>query len=144
MTSAPRPWSTADLAAVGANLVLGGTLWAGGWWASSGSADAGGTIDGVVFAVVAVGVVASGGLSWIGKGRRAVRRRHRELMDLVEPRTAVLKPVAAGAATDVVALAGSSRFHRADCLLVRGKDVLVLSSSADQRRRHIPCEMCQP
>jgi hypothetical protein len=44
----------------------------------------------------------------------------------------------------LVAVPGSLRFHRADCLLVRGKNVEKMPDGVRLVRRRTPCEMCQP
>jgi len=143
----PTPlWSKNDRAVAGLSLALGGGLWAWGWWAASGTADVEETIFGVVLGVAAIGVAASGGLSWITTGRSAVRARQREVASVIDQRVAAL-PVCSAASNDaeaVVAVAGSPRFHRPDCLLVVGKDVTTLLSSAELLPPRIACEMCRP
>lgn len=139
-------WSKTDRAVAGLSLALGTGLWAWGWWAASGTADVGDAVFGVVLGVVAIGAAASGGLSWIATGRSAVRARHREVASVIDQRFAALS-VGLAASDDaevVVAVAGSLRFHRPDCLLVVGKNVTTLPSRAELLPPRIACEMCRP
>ena len=138
-----RPWSTVDRNLVASALAISGVLWAWGWWASSGTADLDEAVFGVVLAVAAVGAAARGALSWVAAGRRAGRARHHELTSRIDERFAAV-PTPSTVEDALVELPGSSRVHRPDCLLVRGKDVRALPRTATRLSRRIPCEMCRP
>lgn len=139
------PWSRLDRVVVGASALMALALWLWGWFASSGSAEVADTVFGIVLGVVAVGSLASGGLSWVAAGRRAVRSRYQELTTRIDE-VIVDAPMASAAHDDDrrVSVAGSNRFHRAECLLARGKKVRSFSPGATHLRRRVPCEMCQP
>jgi hypothetical protein len=96
----------------------------------------------VNLAVVGSAVAAAGQASWLLQGRRAVGvRRHQVLPDRERPRRPAARPTARVAATRVVALAGSGRYHRPDCLLVAGKDLDDVDATRDGLQ---PCEVCRP
>jgi hypothetical protein len=78
----------------------------------------------------------------LGRQARLMRR-------LVEraAETAVLGAPQAVAHTEdgaVVAVKGARRFHRPDCLLVKGKDVQRLEVAAASSRGLEPCRVCDP
>lgn len=141
-----RPWSGNQGRTV--VLVAGGGFALVVWgWASA--RDAGSPTDQVpqlVLAMVGCAAVLVGAISWIGVGRSALRGRATEVLDrLAASLPAAEPPEPAEAAMadsgDVrVVVPGTSRYHRADCLLVRRKPVERGPVEADLR----PCEMCTP
>lgn len=138
-------WGPRDVRFALGSVLAGIGLWAFGWWRSSGTADIGETVFGVVLGAGAVGVVASAGVSWVSAGHRAVLARRVEVVALLEDRIRLGSDT--GATSDgsvLVSVAGTARFHRADCLLVRGKDVEMFPAEFRRLRRRIPCEMCCP
>lgn len=139
------PWSVTDVRFALSAGVVGVVLLAWGWWQSSGTAKVGDAVPGVVLGVMAALAVVAGGLSWVAAGRRAVQARRQEIVARLEE-SALLGPTRAGdsSVAALVAVAGSSRFHRDDCLLVRGKKVDRLPDGVRRLRRRTPCEMCQP
>ena len=139
------PWSVADVRFALSAGVVGVVLLACGWWQSSGTAKVGDAVPGVVLGVVAALAVVAGGLSWVAAGRRAVRGRRQDIVARLEESALLGATRADDSIVGVlVAVAGSSRYHRHDCLLVRGKRVEDLPDSVRKVRRRTPCEMCQP
>jgi hypothetical protein len=116
----------------------------GGWWLSSGTARVDDAMPGVVLSVLAVIAVVGGALAWVAAGRRRVRQRREELVGAIEGITTIAPSGAGTGAITLVALKGSTRYHRDDCLLVRGKEVEQVASGLRSVRRRTPCEMCQP
>ena len=139
------PWSVADARFALSAGVVGVVLLAWGWWQSSGTAKVGDAVPGVVLGVVAALAVVMGGLSWVAAGRRAVRGRRREMVARLEV-SALLGPTRADdmSVAVLVAVAGSPRYHREDCVLVRGKKVERMPEGVRLIRRRTPCEMCEP
>jgi hypothetical protein len=100
-----------------------------------------------VTAIAGCGAVIVGAMSWIGTGRTAVRTRSSDVFGRVlssipsaERVETVEEPTMADATDALVVVAGTRRYHRADCLLVRGKPV---ERGAVEAGR-VPCEMCTP
>jgi hypothetical protein len=73
-------------------------------------------------------------------------RQVRLLRRLVERTQATSATIGTPVETDgsVVAVKGARRFHRPDCILVRGKDVERLPREAASERGLAPCEVCDP
>jgi hypothetical protein len=77
---------------------------------------------------------------------QVVGRQVRLLRQLVDGTRATAATLEAPAETDgsVVAVKGARRFHRPDCILVRGKDVERLRRETASERGLAPCEVCDP
>src|SRR5690606_10065879 len=94
-----------------------------------------------ILGIVTLGV---GNFLWLLAGRRSVGGRRDDLLTVLEGSDAL--PLASRdpspAVDDVVAVAGTARFHRAGCLLVDGKAARAVPQ---ERRGDLrPCEMCRP
>ena len=140
---APRtpPWSLADARTAFLPVVLGMVLLGWAWWESSGTGKLDEHTTAVVFAVLAAAVCLAGCYAWVSAGRRAVRERRAALIGALElalPAPSVVL-VDTEAGDGLVTVAGTQRYHRAGCLLVRGK--VVEPASAHGRTA---CEMCRP
>jgi hypothetical protein len=139
------PWSRSDartaLSTGGVGLVILG--WA--WWEASGSADLDSQTGWLVVGVLGVIVVLKGLISWLRGGWRAVRER-RAAIALAFERAGIVDLDPSSSVDDglndgsLVVVTGSNRFHRRDCLLVRGKPVRVTAGG----RKLKACEMCMP
>lgn len=139
------PWSLADARFALTAATVGLAMLVVGWWQSSGTANVGDAVPGIVFGVLAVVAVAGGAVAWIAAARRTVRLRSRDLMDQTDRR--LLDTATASLQIEesrLVAVGGSNRYHRADCLLVRGKQVERMPGAVRLVRRRRPCEMCEP
>lgn len=144
---ASSPWSGKHARSI--LLLLGGgcalVVWA---WASA--RDAGSPPDQVgqlVVAIAGFGAVIVGAIYWIGTGRGVLGRRNTDVLgrlaDLLpstDPGEPLESATVADAGAALVALVGSSRYHRPDCLLIRGKPV----ERGPVETGRTPCEMCTP
>lgn len=149
MTSGPTrtlPWSIADARAAFLPIIFGAMLLAWGWWEASGTGNLDEQTTAVVFALLAAGVVVAGSFAWVAAGRRAVRLRREKVLGQLE-RHGLLGRVWAvsdAEADGLVAVAGTTRYHRPDCLLVQGKDVEPVTADGRASAGRVPCEMCRP
>jgi hypothetical protein len=139
-----QPWSLSDvrLAVPTSGVAIVLLVW--GWWVSSGAAKVSDAVPGVVIGVVAVLAIAGSAVSWVAAGRRAIRLRRVELMQAIESLEGIAQPATPDKSMSLVAVPGSPRFHRADCLLVRGKKVEQMPDGVRLVRHRTPCEMCEP
>ena len=138
------PWSMSEAGTAFSTTVLGAGLLAWAWWETSGTADLDRQTTWTIVGILALVVIASGSFYWLVSGRRAVRARRDRLADRLEDSILVSGdgPAAgttAGAARRV-AVTGTSRYHRPECLLVRGKETRAVTA----RTRLTACEMCEP
>jgi hypothetical protein len=116
------------------------------WWVASGTGKLDRQIAWMVVAIIGIVVIGAANFLWLLAGRRAVGARRRTLLEGLEALDADVLAKGGGAAlTDApvyVAVAGSTRYHRPSCLLVRGK---AASPVDPKKRRNVtPCEMCLP
>lgn len=137
------PWSLSDVRTTGLTIAVGIVLLGWSWFQASGTANLSTEVGWLAVAVFATVFAAAGSCSWVWSGRRAVRVRRSAL--ITELSTDVLGPVPEVAVdTDPtsipVVVPGTNRYHRDDCLLVRGKRVERLAVASGHR----PCEMCRP
>jgi hypothetical protein len=99
-----------------------------------------------VFAVLAAAAAVGGSIAWLAAGRRAVRARRLTVIGVFDQR-GFLRSAGARrepATDDVVAVSGTTRYHRADCVLVRGKVAGPVARRGDAADGLRPCEMCRP
>lgn len=144
---APVPWSFNEARVIFAAGAIGAAMLVASWWAASGTAKPESLNTWVMVGVASLGVVSGASLLWLLAGRRAIRARRDELLTRIErgvetqpPSIAPDRPVA----SSLVAVRSSERYHRSDCMLVRGKDVQRLTGTARSLGRRKPCEMCRP
>lgn len=118
------------------------------WWGASGTGKLNRQVTWMVVGIIAVVVIGVGNFFWLLAGRRAVGVRRGVLLDALDVAvpsgSAALRPGVAvsGRTAAFVAIAGSTRYHVASCLLVRGKPAAALD--AEGTRDLVPCEMCRP
>jgi hypothetical protein len=139
---ASQPWTLSDARTSFFAAAVGGGLLTLAWWQASGTGDLDHQATWSGLGVVATVVLVVGGFSWVSSGRRAVRERRRALFDQLLATELPPDTTAELDAASFVAVAGSKRYHRTDCLLVAGKPVRRLTAARHGSRR--PCEMCQP
>lgn len=91
---------------------------------------------------IALAVAVIGGVRWILRGMRTVRRERRDLMVVLGGLAAdeVATPDVDGSA--VYFTAAMSRFHTRTCPFARGKDLVAGARSDVGARR--ACEVCEP
>jgi hypothetical protein len=139
------PWSLADVRTTTLTIAAAVVLLIWSWFQAAGTATMKTQVGWLAVAVFAAVFAGAGACNWVWTGRRAVRVRRLAVLDALgsevlgpEVSTAV---VVDGDPTSVpVGIEGSDRFHRDDCLLVRGKPVQHLASVSGRRA----CEMCRP
>jgi hypothetical protein len=130
---------------------IGGFVLILGWVGISGTARLSHQFAWLSLAIVGFLAAAVGNGIWLLAGRRTVGRRMQSLLDLDalgEP-VGSLAPVSMAQARPVdptvfVAPSAGTRFHRADCMLVRSKDVRVAGRDEHRRNGLVACEICQP
>jgi hypothetical protein len=141
------PWSRSDARTAFSTGTVGLVILGWAWWEASGSADLDTQTGWLVVGVLGVIVVLKGLVSWLRGGWRAVRVRRAAVVRAFEAAGLVEAELRSGVepfeiADDgsYVTVAGSKRFHRRDCLLVRGKPVSATAGGRSLRG----CEMCKP
>lgn len=126
----PSPWRRRDAVLCGLLAVLGVAGIAGCWFGATDEVVWREQTRWVIGAIVCTGLVVLGGGLWVLIGMRRVRQGFRDLRR--DQRAALgLTRVRAGAAAGVPEVDGAlvtagqmTRAHRADCLLLRGKQVV--------------------
>lgn len=95
---------------------------------------------------IALAVAVLGGVRWILRGLRTVRRERRDVMVVLGGLTADVQAAPVDVAgTAVYFTPAMSRFHTGTCPFVRGKNALAVARHAQHElgsRR--PCEVCAP
>lgn len=127
-------------------LGLGGILFS--WWMVAGTAEAATQQKWLDVGVVALLLATVGDVVYLLAGRRSVRGRQRSVA-LRIARLADSGLVADDGGTDtaagtVVTAPRMTRYHRGDCLLVRGKAVSRGSVAENVRAGRRPCGVCTP
>ena len=137
------PWTQSDARTSSLMLLVGAVLLGWAWFEASGTARLSSQTGWLAMSIFGTLIVAFAGSSWIWAGRRSVRERRADVADALA--ATLLPPTTADAsapASGLVTIAGSRRYHRADCQLVVGKRVQRLAPGATGERTR--CEMCQP
>jgi hypothetical protein len=142
------PWHTGNrLSVLFLSLIgFGGIVFS--WWMVAGTAETATQQRWIDVGVVALLLATVGDIVYLLAGRRSVRTRERSLA----LRMARLADVgllgdgdAAESGTDAVVTAPRmSRYHRTDCLLVRGKTVSRGMVAENERAGRRPCGVCMP
>jgi hypothetical protein len=99
-----------------------------------------------VVSMIGLGVSGLAHGTWISGQRRAVRSAVLRLPAQVRPVVgrAAESITPPGAATALVAVPRSLRYHRADCALAHGRELVNLSADDETLAARYPCEVCQP
>ena len=154
MSTRVAPWSAHDVRVLAAGSIGGAVLIALGWFQAAGHTAFEHQVGWATAGALGVIVAGAANVSWILNGRRFLGARRRAV--LTDPRLATaidhaLHAIDAGddhapkvARSELLYLRGASRFHRPDCLLVRGKPVKQATRSAHERARRRPCGVCEP
>ena len=137
------PWSLSDGRTAFLPGLFGIVLLGWAWWDASGTGGLHQQTRALAVAVLGTGVVGAGCFSWVAAGRRAVRSRRVQVIDRLEQlgmtRTSVA--VEADQTDQLVTVPGTARYHRAGCVLIRGKPV---ERHARSQAGRSACEMCRP
>jgi hypothetical protein len=136
------PWGVSDLLAVYATTFIGLLLVFLAWFETSASVRLKSQVHWTNVGVAGVIVLGAGNLFWLLRGKRATG----ELRRLVLPLVAVDDegPIEVPRAGPLVAGPDMTRFHRADCPLVAGKNASAAAREAHARAGREPCGVCLP
>jgi hypothetical protein len=141
------PWSLSDARLTFTAGAVGWALLLMSWWGASGTGKQSSQTNWLVLGIGAIVLMALGYLFWVHAGRRAVRQRRDAVVERLE-RVATASPPTTSeraiASRAWVASPAGGRYHREDCLLVRGKDVRRLDGGSRSLAALRPCEMCRP
>ena len=112
------------------------------WYETSASVRLGSQVRWTNVGVAGVIVLGAGNLLWLLRGKRATGQLRRHVLPLValDDHT----PVEARPASPLVAGPDMTRFHRADCPLVAGKQVRAAARESHVRAGREPCGVCLP
>ena len=135
------PWTPRTLASSVGVMALGVVLVVAAWIGASRASTLSSQVVWVDTAVVGCAIAAAAQASWLLQGRRAIGILRQQVLPDRDRGRSSAAPAVARISTAFVALAGSERYHRADCLLVGGKDAIAADLSDDGLR---PCEICRP
>lgn len=152
--AAPRElWARRDALLCGLLLALGVVLWAVGWYRAAGELTLDEQVVPLNVAVAGALVFGAGWVLWFLRGRRAISARRRAL---IVRRRALLLPVAdvpvgtsslapRSVSPVLVAGAGLTRYHRADCPLAAGRaDWAEAARSTHEGDGRDACGVCLP
>ena len=126
-------------------LGLGGIVLS--WWMVGGTTETATQQGWVDVGVVALLVAATGDALYLLNGRRAVHRGQRALalrLAALADGNAAVDEASPDSAAGVVTAPKMSRYHRSDCLLVRGKTVSRGSVAENRLAGRRPCGVCTP
>ncbi len=143
------PWSADALVRVVAANIAALILVGLAWYQSSGESVIRTQLSWLELSVAGAVLAGVVNANWLLRGRRTVVAASaaaleplQELdLDLPRGAAAATTAAAAGKAEPVLWVPGTERFHRADCKLVAGKDVRVVTAS--QRSQLHGCEVCR-
>lgn len=113
------------------------------WWQVSGTGRLESQVNWLVLGIVALCVSLAACLGRLYAGRRRIALRRARLARAVEAKFGA-GTVELAARAELVATADMTRFHRADCQLVRGKDARIASRTAHESAGRTPCGVCGP
>jgi hypothetical protein len=135
------PWLRTDLVRVACWVAIGVVINVIAWYGVSGSTLWSTQTGWIVLGILAAAVVAVGCAGWLVAGLRMVGAARAEVMrGLAKPRV----PVAVVASSELVAGPRMTRFHRANCRLIAGKETGVVGDAEIVARRLNPCGVCEP
>jgi len=132
-------WSRRDAATLTTLLAVGGILVAASWFFAAGRADAGDQLVFVTLALLGAVVGMAAVVGWTVHGRRTISARRGLLLGTAPP-----APVDAATAVDLVAVPNGRWFHRADCLLVDGRDWRAAPRAEHESAGRLACPGCRP
>jgi hypothetical protein len=112
-----------------------------GWWGASGASSDRRQLGSVNLALGGLVVAGAANAWWLGRCRRVVVLARSAVLPLTTA-SPWLHPVPYGPERTEGLVVGENmtRFHRASCLLAKGKEV----RPAERSEGYGPCEVCQP
>lgn len=132
-------WSRRDAGKLGVVLAVGGILVVASWFFAAGRPDAGDQLVFVSLALVGALIGMAAVVGWVVRGRRIIGARRGLLLGTAPP-----APAIAAQALELVAGPTGKWFHRADCLLVDGRDWKASARTAHESAGRRPCPGCRP
>jgi hypothetical protein len=137
----PYPWHANDLLRWFTMLGVASVALVIAWWGASGTARTSTLITWINVGGAAIVVAGLANMRWLLQGRRAVAVRRKGLLPVAQ---SVVVPPASEPPGDVrVAVVGTTRHHRPDCVAVAGKTVRRASVAAHERAGRRPCGLCE-
>jgi hypothetical protein len=120
-----------------------------GWWQVAGRRDVASQVSWLCLSVTGLLVAGVANGLWFALGRRALLdarlRLRTAAVGRIGRRNAVSAPEGHDRPGDLVATGPRmSRYHRADCVLVRGKELGWIAMTDPQIAGRTPCEVCTP
>jgi len=134
------PWTPRMLALSVAAMAVGVVLVVVAWIGASRESALAKQVVWVNTGVVGCAIAAAAQASWLLQGRRAVGVLRQQVLPDRQSGRRAAAPAVARASAAFVALTGSERYHRVECLLVGGKDAVTIDRFDGLR----PCEVCRP
>jgi hypothetical protein len=135
----PPLWSRRDAGLLGVLLAAGGILVLLSWYFAAGRPDAGDQLIFVTLALLGMLVGLAGVTGWLVRGRRILSARRGVLLGTAPPAAAI-----GAMATELVAGPQGKWFHRADCLLVDGRNWPASPRAAHESAGRNACPGCRP
>jgi hypothetical protein len=142
------PWQVGDLLLLYLANVSGLLLIVVAWFEASAAVSQDTQIVWLDIGITGVIVAGAGNLLWLLTGRRAVGELRRALTPALTARFAEPIPQAGPAVSTadhglLVAGVDMTRYHRADCPLVAGKEVADSPEESHRARGRRPCQVCR-
>lgn len=142
------PWTTDHLVVLVAVNIAGLTMIVAGWWVTSGSGNPHQQMGWLNLSVVGLVLAAAVNAWWIARGRRVVLlARQVTLPYPAVPRVPAHHTNGSNGRArpdGFVAANSMTRYHRASCMLVLGKQVQVATRETHERAGRHGCEVCEP
>jgi hypothetical protein len=132
-------WSRRDAGKLGVLLAVGGILVVASWFFAAGRPDAGDQLVFVSLALLGTLVGMAAVVGWVVRGRRIISARRSLLLGTAPP-----APAEAAQALELVAGPTGKWFHRADCLLVDGRNWKPSPRGAHESAGRKACPGCRP
>jgi hypothetical protein len=144
-----EPWRRGHALVTGVLGAVGAVLLVWGWYGSSGTVDLNSQTRWLALGILGLIVGGLGMSVWLLAGLRAVTDLKREVLDELSRRLPVEAAAAApaGSAPGTTALGtapGMRRYHRAECLMIAGKDATWAEAHAHVEAGLVPCGVCRP
>ena len=151
------PWAQPHVAVVGAANGLAIAMAALASWASGGTGSSNSQLRWSSVGLLGVVVALAGNTWFLARGRSAVRTAHRKVLSVPGLASFTVDASAAASANGhdvaprpmamshvLVAVPGTSRYHRPSCALATGKYVTEAARSDHDQEGRRPCEVCEP
>lgn len=145
----PRLWGFWPALIVLAGNAVALLLVAAGWVAVSGARSLPDQQNSINVGMAGVLVAGVANAVWLGTGRRSVRILRGEV--LPDPGAGAEaagreapRNMAVVASADLVTVPGTTRYHRPDCPMARGKTLTSARQADHERAGLMACEVCRP